>query len=135
MGGDGQGPESNALKSMKPVSPIWLVAFLAAVVATPLHGQDSHYWTTKYGPRAALLGGAVVGSVNDVSAAFYNPGGLAMADSLGFALSLNAFEWASVTVELGSASEDDLSTSRTGVAPTHPAERRDEPGSRHGVHP
>ena len=103
---------------MKPVSPVWLAAFLAAVVATPLHGQDSHYWTTKYGPRAALLGGAVVGSVQDVSAAFYNPGGLAMADSLGFALSLNAFERSSVTAELGSASEDDLSTSRTGVAPT-----------------
>ena len=105
-------------KRMKPVSPVWLGAFLAAVVATPLHGQDSHYWTTKYGPRAALLGGAVIGSVNDVSAAFYNPGGLAMADSLGFALSLNAFERASVTAERGSGSEDDVSTSRTGVAPT-----------------
>ncbi len=88
-----------------------------AVVSAPLHAQDAHYWTVKYGPRASLLGGAVIGSVNDVSAAFYNPGGLAMADSLGFALSLNVFERTSTTAEDAFGGED-VSISRTGLAPS-----------------
>ena len=92
-------------------------AVAIAPVISPLHAQDSHYWTVKYGPRASLLGGAVIGSVNDVSAAFYNPGGLAMADSLGFALSLNVFERTSVTAEDVFGGED-VSLSRTGVAPS-----------------
>ena len=29
--------------------------------------QDSHYWTNQYGTDAQLLGGLVVGSVNDLS--------------------------------------------------------------------
>jgi hypothetical protein len=60
----------------------------------------------------------VIGSVQDVSAAFYNPGGLAMADSLGFALSLNAFERTSTTADRGSGGKDDVSTSRTSVVPS-----------------
>jgi len=83
----------------------------------PLHGQDSHYWTAKYGPRASLLGGAVIGSVNDMSGAFYNPGGLALADSLGFALSLNVFQRTSATAEDAVGGED-VSVSRTGIAPS-----------------
>ena len=97
------------------VSPVWLAAI--GGVAVPLHAQDAHYWTVKYGPRASLLGGAVIGSVNDVSASFYNPGGLALADSLGFAISLNAFERTSTTAE-DAVGGDDVSISRTGVAPS-----------------
>jgi hypothetical protein len=103
---------------MRPLAPGLLTAIILAIVAAPLHAQGANYWTVKYGPRASLLGGAVIGSVNDVSAAFYNPGGLAMADSLGFALSLNAFERTSTTAERGLVGEDDVSTSQTGFAPS-----------------
>ena len=87
---------------MRPITQRWhrpipsvavgiaAAAVIVAVFVQPLHAPDAHYWTVKYGPRATLLGGAVIGSVNDVSASFYNPGGLAMADSLGFAISLSA---------------------------------------------
>lgn len=107
---------------MKPVAPAWLVPIVAASivvvggVSAPLQAQDAHYWTVKYGPRASLLGGAVIGSVNDVSATFYNPGGLAMADSLGFALSLDVLERTSTTAE-DAVGGDDVSISRTGMAP------------------
>ncbi|MEE9578502.1 MAG: hypothetical protein V3W24_02925, partial [Gemmatimonadota bacterium] len=40
--------------------------------------QDAHYWTTQYGNRSRLLAGAVIGSVDDVSSVFYNPGALAL---------------------------------------------------------
>jgi len=101
------------------VSAVVIAAAAVAIapVTSPLHAQDAHYWTVKYGPRASLLGGAVIGSVNDVSAAFYNPGGLAMADSLGFALSLNVFERTSTTAEDAVGGED-VSISRTGLAPS-----------------
>ena len=89
-----------------------------AVVALPLHAQDAHYWTVQYGPRASLLGGGVIGSVNDVSATFYNPGGLAMADSLSFAISLNVFQRTETTVEGEVLGREDLMVSHTGLAPS-----------------
>jgi hypothetical protein len=52
------------------VSCLWLAALAAA--------QDSHYWTNQYGTRATLLGGAVIGSVLDLSGTYYNPGGMSL---------------------------------------------------------
>lgn len=40
--------------------------------------QDAHYWTYQFGTRANLLSGAVVGSVVDLGAAYYNPGALTL---------------------------------------------------------
>jgi hypothetical protein len=55
---------------------------LAALLVVALGGvgqaQDSNYWTYQFGTKANLLGGAVVGSVLDVSAGYYNPGALAL---------------------------------------------------------
>lgn len=42
--------------------------------------QDSQWWTNQFGNRARLLGGAVVGSSRDLSAVYYNPGGLALVE-------------------------------------------------------
>ena len=35
--------------------------------------QDTQYWNIQYGTRSTLLGGAVIGSVADLSATYYNP--------------------------------------------------------------
>jgi hypothetical protein len=59
-------------------------------------GQDSHYWATQYGNRSRLLAGAVIGSVDDVSAVFYNPGALALIETAELLLSGNVFEYTSV---------------------------------------
>jgi len=40
--------------------------------------QDAHYWTDQYGSRSRLLGGAVIGSVDDLAAVYYNPARLAL---------------------------------------------------------
>jgi hypothetical protein len=50
------------------------------LLPAPAHAQDSHWWTNQYGNRARLLGGAVIGSSRDLSAVYYNPGGLAVVD-------------------------------------------------------
>ena len=53
---------------------------LALVWPAPVAAQDSQWWTNQYGNRARLLGGAVVGSSRDLSAVYYNPGGLGLVE-------------------------------------------------------
>ncbi len=56
----------------------WVVALVAATgLYRTVAAQDSHYGTHLYGDRSTLLGGAVIASVDDASAAYYNPGALA----------------------------------------------------------
>jgi len=98
-------------------SPIAVALLLVASWGARVDAQGTHYATFPYGPRAALLGGAVIGSANDVSASYYNPGGLALADSLGFALSLNALERTRVVADGGFIDDEDAGISSTGLAP------------------
>jgi hypothetical protein len=55
-----------------------LVAVAGLCLAPSARPQDSHYWTNQYGTRATLLGGAVIGSVLDLSGTYYNPGGMSL---------------------------------------------------------
>jgi hypothetical protein len=55
--------------------PVAVACLCLAPFARP---QDSHYWTNQYGTRATLLGGAVIGSVLDLSGTYYNPGGMSL---------------------------------------------------------
>ena len=70
-----------------------VAALLAALVLAfaPARAQDSQYWDIQYGPVGQLLGGQVVGSTRDLSATYYNPGGLALATNPEFLLSVQAF--------------------------------------------
>ena len=103
-------------------SPSWSILCLtlvcAAVLPSQTAGQDSHYWTFQYGPKAGLLGGAVIGSVNDIGASFYNPGGLALADSLGFAFGLDVFQVESLRLEDAAGEGVDLSDATSGFVPS-----------------
>jgi hypothetical protein len=57
-----------------------LISCFCCFSIIPLFAQDANYWTHQYGTRSTLLGGAVVGSVLDLSGTYYNPGGLALID-------------------------------------------------------
>ncbi len=72
------------------VAAVWLAVF--GVTASGLVAQDAHYATYQYGPRANLLGGAVIGSAVDVSATYYNPGALARLDSIALIATSQTFE-------------------------------------------
>ena len=63
-----------------------VVAFMAT--ALPAAAQDSHYWTEQFGNRAYLLSGAVVGDPADLSAVYYNPGGLSLNNAKEFFLAI-----------------------------------------------
>lgn len=95
-----------------------IVAGATLVAATPGSAQDAHYWTLQYGPRSSLLGGAVIGSVDDVSATYYNPGAIALASDLAFAVSTDVFEYSAITLEDGGGNGVDLGTAKTGLRPS-----------------
>ena len=86
--------------------------------AAPAAAQDSHYWTLQYGPRSSLLGGAVIGSVDDVSGTFYNPGAVGRAETLAFAVSTSVFEYTRISLEDGGGNGVDLGTARSGLRPS-----------------
>ena len=95
-----------------------LLSLVGGGSAAPLVAQDSHYWTLQYGPRSSLLGGAVIGSVDDVSATYYNPGAVAQASDLAFAVSTDVFEVTGVVLEGGGGEGVDLGNAKSGLRPS-----------------
>jgi hypothetical protein len=96
----------------------WVLAGVLGALPLPALAQTAHYWTNQFGNRARLLGGAVVGSVSDLSAVYYNPGALALLDEPQFLLGGNVYQFTSLSVRDGLDEGKDLDTSRlVGVAP------------------
>jgi len=98
-----------------------LVTGLAAatMLLVPIRGeaQDTHYWNTQFGPRSMLLNGAVVGSVHDMSATFYNPGALGYIKKPELLLSANVYAISSLTVRDGGGAGFDLKTDNISLLP------------------
>jgi len=72
--------------------------------------QETNYWTEQYGARSMLLCGAVSGSVNDMSAVYYNPGALGYLEQPEVVLSANAFQLRRLTIKDGAGEGIDLGT-------------------------
>ena len=87
-----------------------LVMAASAIAAAGASGQDAHYWSQQYGTKSTLLGGAVIGSVDDLSATYYNPAALALVDNPSVLLSAQAFQYRNLTVENGAGANTDLSS-------------------------
>jgi hypothetical protein len=79
--------------------------------------QDTNYWTSQFGNQARLLGGAVIGSAEDVSAVYYNPGRLALLESVGLVLAGNVFQYTKISFENAFEGGYDLSFSTLGSVP------------------
>ena len=95
-----------------------LAAGLSLCLSLPLRSQDSHYWTNQYGTRATLLGGAVIGSVLDLSATYYNPGGLSLIDKPGTLMAAKVMQYPRVDLVGGSTESVSLHAFSPGPAPT-----------------
>lgn len=94
----------------------FLVLFIS--YAAGLHGQDAQYWNFQFGAKSALLGGAVIGTVDDISAVFYNPGALALIEDPAFTVSANVFEYSTVRLVDQDNRGVDIGTNSTGVRPS-----------------
>jgi hypothetical protein len=86
---------------------VFAVLISCAAGATALLAQDSHYWSNQFGNRARLLGGAVIGSADDLSSLYYNPGSLALVDRSAILMSGSVFEVTNIKVKNTVADKDD----------------------------
>ncbi|UCG89198.1 MAG: hypothetical protein JSW71_11935 [Gemmatimonadota bacterium] len=77
---------------VRPLFAAFVLAAWGLTVPSLASSQDSHYWTYQYGTRANLLGGLVIGSVEDISAVYYNPGVLALIPEPELLLTSKVFE-------------------------------------------
>jgi hypothetical protein len=83
----------------------------------PAAAQEAHYWSEQFGNRSMILGGAVIGSVFDLGAVFYNPGRLGLIENPAFVLSAKAYQWDRYTIE-GQERDGALKQSKFGGAPS-----------------
>ncbi len=82
-----------------------------------LSAQENNYWYIQYGTRSTLLGGAVIGSVSDLSATFYNPGAIALFPDVKFILSAQVYQLDNYTIKDGAAEGKDLEYSSVVPSP------------------
>jgi len=91
-----------------------LLIFLSAAC---LLSQSSHYWTQHYGNKSLLLGGAVIGSVTDLGAVYYNPGFLALQeDNSSFVITAKFLQFTNVKMENGLGEDIDLNKNKLGTS-------------------
>lgn len=58
--------------------------------------QDANHWTLQWGTRSTLLGGAVIGSVSDLGAVYYNPARLGFVDSASLLLAARIYAYSTI---------------------------------------
>lgn len=80
---------------------IYRVTFILLIISitVKLSAQEVHYWSHTYGTESTLLGGAVIGSVNDLGATYYNPGKLALTNDPNFLFSARIFEYVNLKIQ------------------------------------
>ena len=69
---------------------------LSICLCSGAQAQDAHYWSQHYATRGVLLGGAVIGSADDLGATFYNPGLMAWVNQREVLLGSNVYEYTTV---------------------------------------
>jgi hypothetical protein len=95
-----------------------LIIIIVILCLSSVYAQDSHYWNLQYGTKSTLLGGAVIGSVRELSATYYNPGAVALFNDPKLILSAKVYQYEAITVVNGAGENKDLDYSSISPAPT-----------------
>ena len=94
---------------------LFVTSLLIFLSAACLFSQSSHYWTQQYGNKSLLLGGAVIGSVTDLGAVYYNPAFLALQDNASsFVITAKLLQFTNVKMENGLGENIDLEKNQLG---------------------
>lgn len=94
-----------------------ILTVLLVFLSINIYSQDTHYWNIQYGTKSTLLGGAVIGSVSDLSATYYNPGAVSLFKDSKFVLSAKVFEYNSLTIDNAAGLGKDKTTSSIAPSP------------------
>ena len=79
---------------------LWfLLAPALAIQPGSTNAQTGHYWSEQFGNRSTLMLGAVVGTVDDLGAVFYNPARLGLTAGPSLLIGGKAYEVRRVVVE------------------------------------
>lgn len=103
---------------MKNIFNVYLLLLVILLFSTTLYSQENYYWNIQYGTRSTLLGGAVIGSVSDLSATYYNPGAIALFQNVKFILSARVYQFDNYTIKDGAAEGLDLGFSTLTPSPS-----------------
>jgi hypothetical protein len=93
------------------------ILFLFTGFNITLQAQDTHYATAQFGARSALMGGAVIGSVKDNTAVFYNPAGLGYIDSSVLSINATAYQIENIRIYNAVGAQKDFKSSQLGSVP------------------
>ncbi len=104
---------------MRRIAILGSIAAAVSLLAALGSAQDSHYWTYQYGTRSNLLGGAVIGSVLDLSGTYYNPGGLSLieTDAVELLMFAKVFHYPSITLDGFGPKDALMNSTELGEAP------------------
>ena len=78
--------------------------FVLFSISNLCSGQDTHYWTYRFGTKAALMGGPAVGGLEDNSSVIYNPSLLSFIQNTSVSLNANIYQVASIVAKNGAGS-------------------------------
>jgi hypothetical protein len=102
----------------KRILKYFIFLAISTILIQPASAQDTHYWNLQYGTRSTLLGGAVIGSVTDMAATYYNPAALALFPAPEILLSGKVYQYSSLNMNNGAGPGKDLTSSTIEAAPT-----------------
>lgn len=102
---------------MLPLLPRRLLLLSFVGVCTFCHAQDTHYASNQFGARSALMGGAVVGGMNDNTAIFYNPGALAFTDTGTLSINANLYQMENIRIKNAVGNEKDFQSNSLASLP------------------
>lgn len=94
-----------------------LLLVLLLWAAPAARAQDAQFWHNHYGTKGTLLGGAVIGSVEDLSAVYYNPGYLGLKPNPGLAFGTGVFDIAYLQIEADSLFQQPIDRVTAETAP------------------
>ena len=97
---------------------ILLIIAISSGMVNYISAQDTHYWNLQYGTRSTLLGGAVIGSVSDMAATYYNPAALALFPAPEILLSGKVYQYSALSMKNGAGPGKNLTSSTIEGAPT-----------------
>jgi len=105
------------MKNQKNLVALICFLLITKCSANLLEAQDCHYWAQQYGVASTLMGGAMIGGVNDNSAIYYNPGALAFINNPSLSIDANVYKFDKIFIRNGAGQGVNLNSAQISIYP------------------